>query len=202
MIKVYGDLKSGNCYKVKLILDLTGVPYEWILTDVMKGETRTPEFLEKNSNGRIPLVEFDDGSFLAESNAALYYFAQESEYWPQDRRRQAEVLQWMFFEQYSHEPYIATSIFRIQFLKKETELADELAAARTRGYAALDVMEKTLVAKPFLAGEAPTIADFALFAYTQNAEYGGFSLKDHPAIRTWIGAVEALPGFVAMPPYE
>lgn len=202
MIKVYGDLKSGNCYKVKLILDLTEEPYEWILTDIMKGETRTPGFLAKNPNGRIPLVEFDDGSFLPESNAALYYFAQGSRYWPEDRRAQAEVLRWMFFEQYSHEPYIATSIFKIWFLKEKEELADELSVAREKGHAALRVMEQQLERVSHLTGEAVTIADFALFAYTQNAGFGGFQLSGYPAIRAWLDRIRALPGFVPMPPYE
>lgn len=199
MIKVYGDLVSGNCFKVKLILDLTGVAHEWIHTSVMEGETRTSGFLAKNPNGRIPLVELGDDDFLPESNAALYYFAQGSKYWPDDTRARAEVLQWMFFEQYSHEPYIATSIFKIKFLNKEHELAEELAVARPKGYAALDVMEKALSGPSFLVGEGATIADFALYAYTHRAHLGGFSLTDYPAIQGWIARIEALPGFVAMP---
>lgn len=199
MIKVYGDLVSGNCYKVKLILDLTGTAHEWIHTSVMEGETRTPAFLTKNPNGRVPLVELGPGDYLPESNAALYYFAQGSKYWPDDRRTQAEVLQWMFFEQYSHEPYIATSIFKITFLKKEQELADELAIARPKGYAALDVMEKALSGSPFLVDGDVTIADFALYAYTHRAHLGGFSLQTYPEIQAWIARIEALPGFVAMP---
>lgn len=195
MIKVYGDLVSGNCYKVKLILDLTGVGHEWVHTGVMAGDTRTPEFLAKNPNGRIPLVELSEGDYLAESNAALYYFAQGSQYWPQDKRQQAEVLQWMFFEQYSHEPYIATSIFKIHFLKEAIEMGE----AMSKGYAALDVMEQALNTKHFLTGDDVTIADFALYAYTHRASLGGFSLVDYSGIREWIKRVEALPGFVAMP---
>lgn len=199
MIKVYGDLVSGNCYKVKLILDLTGVAHEWIHTGVLAGDTRTPAFLAKNPNGRIPLVDLGGGDYLAESNAALYYFAQGTDYWPKDKRSQAGVLKWMFFEQYSHEPYIATSIFKIHFLKKADELADELGEARTRGYAALDVMEQALLSMPFLVGESVTIADFALYAYTHRASLGGFSLADYSGIRQWIKKIEALPDFVAMP---
>lgn len=199
MIKVYGDLVSGNCYKVKLILDLTGVAHEWVHTSVLDGDTRTPAFLAKNPNGRIPLVELSEGDYLAESNAALYYFAQGSSYWPQDKRRQAEVLQWMFFEQYSHEPYIATSIFKIHFLKETPDLAGELGEAITKGYAALDVMEQALKTRRFLTGDNVSIADFALYAYTHRASLGGFSLVDYAAIREWIKGVEALPGFVAMP---
>lgn len=199
MIKVYGDLKSGNCFKVKSILDLTGTAYEWVVTDVMKSETRTPEFLAKNPNGRIPLVEFDDGTFLPESNAALYYFAQGSDYWPNDARAQAEVLQWMFFEQYSHEPFIATSRFWLKFLNQPDEYADKLAEAQPKGYAALDVMEKALQGNTFLTGSKATIADLALFAYTHKAHEGGFSLGDYTGIRAWIERIEALAGFEPMP---
>lgn len=202
MIKVYGDLVSGNCYKVKLILDLVGTPHEWIHTGVLAGDTRTPEFLAKNPNGRVPLVELSEGDYLAESNAALYYFALGSDYWPSDPRTQAEILQWMFFEQYSHEPYIATSIFKHQFLKAADELADELAAAQPKGYAALGVMEKQLEKSDFLTGPAAMIADIALFAYTQNAEFGGFNLADYTGIQAWLDRIRSLPGFVAMPPYE
>jgi glutathione S-transferase len=199
MIKVYGDLVSGNCFKVKLILDLTRTPHQWIHTSVMAGDTRTPEFLAMNPNGRVPLVELEPGDYLAESNAALYFFADGSPLWPEDRRSQAEVLKWMFFEQYSHEPYIATSIFKVHFLKQAEELADELDAARPKGYAALGIMEQALARTTFLAGGHATIADIALYAYTHRAHLGGFSLEGYASIKRWICEVEALPGFVAMP---
>ncbi len=199
MIKVYGDIISGNCFKVKLILELTGTPHEWIHTDVVKGDTRTEEFLKKNVNGRIPLVEFEDGTFLPESNAILYYFSLGSDYWPQSKRQQAEVLQWMFFEQYSHEPFIATSRFWIKFLDGKEQFSEKLAEAQPKGYAALDVMESQLKIADWFVGDHPTIADIALFAYTHKAHEGGFELDNYPAIRRWITRVEALAGFVAMP---
>ena len=199
MIKVYGDLVSGNCFKVKLILELTGQAYDWIHTDVVKGDTRTPEFLKKNANGRIPLAEFEDGSFMPESNALLFYFAQGSRYWPQHSRRQAEVLQWMFFEQYSHEPFIATSRFWIKFLNGKEAFSKQLADAQPKGYAALEVMESVLAGGDWFVGGRVTIADIALFAYTHRAHEGGFSLESYPGIRQWIKRVECLPGFVAMP---
>ncbi|MFT7128865.1 MAG: glutathione S-transferase [Gammaproteobacteria bacterium] len=199
MIKVYGDLISGNCYKVKLILELTGQAHEWIHTDVVNGDTRTPEFLKKNVNGRIPLVEFEDGSFMPESNALLFYFAQGSRYWPQNIRKQAETLQWMFFEQYSHEPFIATSRFWIKFLNGKEQFSKQLADAQPKGYAALEVMESALAETDWFVGSQATIADIALFAYTHRAHEGGFSLEGYAAIRQWIKRVESLPGFVAMP---
>lgn len=199
MLKVYGDLISGNCYKLKLILELTGQAYQWIHIDVVKGDTRTADFLQKNASGRVPLVEFDDGTFLPESNAALYYFAQGSSYWPNDTRKQAQVLQWMFFEQYSHEPFIATSRFWITFLNAREQYADKLAEVQPKGYAALDIMEGVLSSSQWLVDNQASIADVALFAYTHKAHEGGFSLDAYPAIRVWIKRTEQLPGFVAMP---
>jgi len=198
MITVYGDHISGNCYKLALILALTGREHRWINIDVVKGEARSAEFLQKNPNGRVPLVAFDDGTFLAESNAALFYFAQNSGFWPVDSRRQAEVLQWMFFEQYSHEPYIATSRFWIHFLKGREMYARQLAEAKPKGYAALDVMEGQLSRGPWFVGDGASIADIALFAYTHRAQEGDFSLDQYPAIRSWIERLQQLPDFVAM----
>lgn len=199
MIKVYGDLISGNCYKVKLILELTGTEHDWVPIDILKGESRTPEFLAMNPNGRIPLVDLGGGDYLAESNAALFYFAQATSFWPLDKRAQAEVLQWMFFEQYSHEPFIATSRYWIHIANEADEKAEWLAEAQPKGYAALDVMEKQLRANDFLAGSSATIADLALYAYTHRAHEGGFSLEGYPAIRSWIARIEVLPQFFPMP---
>jgi len=199
MITVYGDPISGNCYKLTLILALTGRQHRWVDIDVVKGEARSAEFLLKNPNGRVPLVAFEDGTFLAESNAALFFFAQNSRYWPTDSRIQAEVLQWMFFEQYSHEPFIATSRFWIRFLQARQEYARQLAAAQPKGYAALDVMEGQLNRTPWLVGNDTSIADIALFAYTHRAHEGDFSLASYPAIRDWIERLQRLPDFVAMP---
>lgn len=199
MVTVYGDLISGNCYKVKLILELTQQPHEWVPIDILKGESRTPEFLAMNQNGRIPLVALEDGSYLPESNAALFYFAAGSSFWPSDTRAQAEVLQWMFFEQYSHEPYIATSRYWIHIAKEVETKAEWLSEAQPKGYGALDVMEERLNKSSFLAGDQASIADLALFAYTHRAHEGGFSLKRYPSITSWISRVEALPHFFPMP---
>jgi glutathione S-transferase len=163
-----------------------------------KGESRTPAFLAKNPNGRIPLLEFEPGAYLPESNAILHFLAEGSDYLPAEPLAHARVLQWMFFEQYSHEPYIATSRFWIKFLKQEEAYRDKLAERREGGYAALGVMEQHLAGAPYFATERCTIADIALYAYTHVAHEGGFSLAEYPAVRAWIGRLEATPGYVPM----
>jgi glutathione S-transferase len=196
MITLYDNLPSGNAYKVRLLLSLLGIPFRRVEKDILKGETRTPEFLAKNPNGRIPLVEFEDGRRLAESNAILYYFAQGTRFFPPERFAQAEVLQWMFFEQYSHEPYIAVARFWIHSLGKREEWADRLREKHERGYQALGVMEQHLGGRRFLSGEAPSVADLALYAYTHVADEGDFDLASYPRIRAWLAQVASLPGYV------
>ncbi len=198
MLKIYGDPISGNCYKLKLICELTGQPYDWVHVDVVKGEAKTPSFLELNPNGKVPILELDSGDILAESNACLAYLAEGTSFLPEDKLDRAKVFEWLFFEQYSHEPFIATSRFWIRFLNAEEAYRAQLAEKRPGGYKALDVMEKRLGDSPFLATDNATIADIALYAYTHVADEGGFSLADYPSIRTWIGRVEALPRFVSM----
>jgi glutathione S-transferase len=198
MLRVYGDIQSGNCYKVKLLLSHLALPHEWVFTDTRKGETRTPEFLAKNPNGRIPLLEYEAGQYLPESNAILYYLAEGTAYLPQDRLARAQVLQWMFFEQYSHEPYIATSRYYLHFLGQGEKYKEEIERRRKPGYAALGVMESRLSGRQYLVAERYTIADVALYAYTHVAHEGGFDLAAYPAVRDWLARVKAQPGHVTM----
>ena len=197
-MRVFGDAGSGNCYKIQLLLNLLDIDYEWVSIDILKGETRTPEYLARNANGKIPLLEYAPGDYLAESNAILHYLAEGSAYLPTDRLAHAQVLQWMFFEQYSHEPCIAVARFYILYLQDREGRRAELEKLKERGYAALKVMESRLAQSPFLVGETPTIADLSLFAYTHVAHEGDFYLDDFPAIRAWIDAIEALPRFRPM----
>jgi glutathione S-transferase len=192
MYRLYDYLPSGNGYKVRLLLTQLGISFEYIELDILKGETRTPEFLEKNPNGRIPVLELEPGVFLSESNAILLYLSESTSFLPTDRLERARVTQWLFFEQYSHEPYIATSRFWLHQGKAE-EYREALAQKQAPGYAALAVMEKRLKDHPFLVGDRYTIADIALFAYTHVAEEGGFSLEKFPGIQAWIERVQAQP---------
>lgn len=199
MPTVYGMSASGNCYKVRLLLEQLGERYDWRETDIMKGETRTPAYLrDVNANGKVPAIILDDGRRLAESNAILAYLAEGSAFWPAERFARAEALQWMFFEQYSHEPYIATSRFIIKFLRKAEEMRAVLEEKRPRGYAALDVMESHLQRHPFFVGGCYGLADIALYAYTHVAQEGGFDLAGYPAIRAWCQRVAAQPRHAPM----
>jgi len=193
MIRLYDYLPSGNGYKVRLLLTQLGIPFARIELDILKGTTRTPEFLQKNLNGRIPVVELEDGGFLAESNAILFYFADETSFLPADRWQRAQALQWMFFEQYSHEPNIATSRFWLQHFELTPERKAALVQKRPLGYAALDVMEKHVTGRSFFVGEQYSIADIALYAYTHVAGEGGFDLAKYPNIRAWLERVRSQP---------
>jgi len=197
-LKIYGDSRSGNCYKIQLLCAELGIGYEWQEVDILAGDTRTPEFLAMNRNGRIPLLVLPDGRYLAESNAILCFLAEGSDLFTGDAYARAAILQWMFFEQYSHEPNIATSRFIIQYLgnpaDKQTQLQDKKAA----GYNALDVMEQRLSDADFLAGADFTIADIALFAYTHVADEGGFELGPYSAIEAWIERIMARPNHQPM----
>ncbi|MCH2342297.1 glutathione S-transferase family protein [Pseudomonas sp. NPDC047963] len=196
--KVYGDHRSGNCYKVKLMLHLLGLSYEWIPVDILRGESRETAFLEKNPNGKIPVLELQDGTCLWESNAILNFLAEGSEYLPADARLRTQVLQWQFFEQYSHEPFIAVARFIKVYLELPDDRLDEYAAKQLDGYHALDVMEQQLLRTSYLVGERYSIADVALYAYTHVAEEGGFSLDRYPAISAWLQRVESHPRHVGM----
>lgn len=198
MYTVYGDLRSGNCYKIKALMDLLDIPHQWQFIDIFRGESRQLEFLAKNPNGRIPVLQTPEDDYLCESNAILFYLAEGSSWIPEAHLEQARMLQWMFFEQYSHEPFIATSRYWITLLGQADRFAREIADRRAGGEAALKVMETHLKTRDFFAATAPSIADIALFAYTHVADEGGFSLSPYPAIRRWIGRMEALPRFRTM----
>ena len=195
-MKLYNVAYSGNSYKIRLLLAQLGIPCELVGVDILKGESRTPEFLKINPNGRTPVLD-DNGFVLAESNAILAYLARGTKFLPDDKPRWALVFQWMFFEQYSHEPYIATSRFLLQHRPDTHERAQALAQRRGGGWAALRVMEGHLTKNNFFVSDY-TIADIALFAYTHVSHEGGFPLDDFPEIRAWIERVKVQPGFIPM----
>lgn len=198
MLTVYGMSFSGNCYKVKLLLEHLNTPYTWQEVDIMAGATHTDDFLTKNPNGKVPTLEIEPGKYLPESNAILYYLAQGSPYFPEDRFAQADVLRWMFFEQYSHEPYIAVARFIQQMLPAEHPRQAELPTLQKKGYVALQVMEQHLKQHDFCVNNQYSIADIALFAYTHVAADGGFDLTQFSAIQDWFERIKGEPGFVAM----
>ena len=200
MLTVYGFSPSGNCHKVRLMLEQLGRPYRWVETDSARGETRTPQFLAINPNGRVPAIVLDDGRTLAESNAILCWLAEGSEYLPSDNFERAQALAWMFFEQYSHEPYVAVARFIRGWSPADSPRRAELPRLRERGHQALAVMEKHLASHAWFTGARYGVADIALFAYTHVAGEGGFDLAPYPALRDWLARVEATPGFVAMAP--
>jgi len=189
---------SGNCYKCVLVLAQLGIAYTSRDLDIRDGSTRTPEFLALNANGRVPLLITDDGVALAESNAIIHYLAEGSALLPTARLAHAQVLQWMFFEQYSHEPYIATNRFYRVLAPDPSQHVERMAENAPRGRAALAVMEAHLAQRDFFVGDY-SIADVALFAYTHVAEEGGYDLAPYAAVRAWIERVRSTPGFVPMP---
>ena len=195
-MKLYDSAISGNSYKVRLLLNQLGIPCTIVPIDIIKGESRTAEFQKINPNGRTPVID-DNGFVLAESNAILAYLARGTKFLPDDRQQWALVFQWMFFEQYSHEPYIATSRFLLQHRPDTPERAAALAVRRDGGWAALKVMEGQLSKHDFFVG-GYSIADIALFAYTQVSHEGGFPLDDFPKIRAWMERVMAQPGFISL----
>jgi glutathione S-transferase len=198
MYKIHGDINSGNCYKAKLLAEQLGLPYEWVGIDTLNKETHSAAYLAKNPNGKIPLLETPEGEYLPESNAILHYLAQGTPLLPSDRLEHARVLQWLFFEQYSHEPYIATARYIIRYLGRPPEMEQALQAKMAPGYKALKVMESHLRDNPFFVGRRYTIADIGLFAYTHVAEEGGFSLVEFPAVRAWLLRVQEQPRFVGI----
>ena len=195
-MRLYDYLSSGNGYKVRLVLAQLGLRYERIEVDIVAGASRTPEFLRRNPNGRIPVLELDDGTTLAESNAICWYLAEGTPLLPADRLDRARVLQWMCFEQYSHEPYIATSRFWLHYMPMTPERRAALEQKHEPGVNALRVMEQHLASRPWFVGPRYTIADVALYAYTHVANEGGFDLERFPAIRAWLGRVRAEPGHI------
>ena len=187
-MKLFGDSKSGNCLKVKWVCDRLGLAYTWIETDIMAGESRTPDFLAMNPAGQVPALILDDGRPLAQSNAIILHLAEGSELIPADPYDRARMLEWMFWEQYSHEPYVAVARFQVRYLgKAAAELEEKIVV---RGKAALQRLEDGLASHAFLVGERPTLADVALVAYTRVAHEGGFDLADYPRVQAWVDRVE------------
>ena len=202
MIRVYGFSPSGNCHKVKLLLEQLGLDYRWIETDSATGETRTPEFLAKNPNGKVPMIELDDGRVMVESNAILCWLAEGTRFFTGDSWQRAQALSWMFFEQYSHEPFIAVARFICGWTPIDSPRRNDLPKLRERGHQALAVMERFLSTATWFSGNDYGIADIALFAYTDVAADGGFDLAAYPAIRDWLARVRTTPGFMPMPPLD
>ena len=199
MHTLYSMQNSGNCYKLRLAMAQLGIPFRIHDVDILKGESRTPEFLALNPNGKVPALRLDSGQLLAESNAILFFLAEGTKLMPDDRFCRAEMLQWMFFEQYSHEPYIAVARFWLKLMKGGRELKrDMLDDWWERGYQALGVMERHLETHEFIAAKRYTVADIALYAYTHVAEDGEFDLSDFPAIQARMDRVCAQPGHITM----
>ena len=199
MITVHGFSTSGNCHKVRLMLEQLGRPYRWVEVDSSAGETRTPAFLAKNPNGRVPIVEREDGQVLTESNAILCWLADGTPFLPADPWQRAQALSWMFFEQYSHEPYIAVARYIRGWTPLDSPRRAELPRLRERGHQALAVMERHLARRPWFSGDAYGVADIALYAYTHLAPEAGVPLAETPAVAAWCARVEAQPGWFAGP---
>ena len=197
-MRLYDSLESGNCYKVRLLLAQLSRPYQLIEINTDRGESRTPEFLAKNPNGRVPLLETDDGVFLAESNAILWYLAEATELIPTSAIGRAQVLQWMLFEQYSHEPYVAVARYIMRHLADNHPRRAELPERRKQGLAAFSVMETHLQSRRFFVDETYSVADIALYAYSHVADQGGFDLAAFPAVRHWLQRVPSQPNYIAI----
>ena len=197
MLTLYDNLVSGNGYKVRLLLTLLGIPFKRIEKSVTNGETRQQDYLAINPNGRIPSVVFDDGRKLAESNAILLYFAEGTDYLPMDKFARAQLNQWLFFEQYSHEPYIAV----LRFWRHYANALTPIQEARTpelldKGHAALKIMDKHLTKNQFFVEDRFSAADISLYAYTHVADEGGFDLAPYPHLRAWLDRVRQIPGYI------
>lgn len=199
-LTVYGMALSGNCYKVRLLLDQLGRNYRWVEIDSANGQTRTPQYLATNPNGKVPLLEREDGRVLAESNAILCWLADGTAYLPSDAWQRAQALSWLFFEQYSHEPYVAVARFVRGWTAADSPRRAELPRLRAAAAQALAVMEQHLQAQAWFTGPDYGVADIALFAYTHCAEDGGIALDRYPRLCDWLQRVRATPGFVALPP--
>jgi len=198
-MKLYGMTDSGNCYKPRLLLAKLDIPFEHVETNSRDGSTRQPAFLAKNPNGKVPVLELDDGRFIWESNAILLYLAEGTRFLPADGYRRALVYQWLFFEQYSHEPYIAVRRALTKYPERAALATPErMAATLDGGNRALEVMERQLASTPFLIGAELTVADIALYAYTHDADTGGFDLSLFPAVSAWLERVANDPGHVPL----
>ncbi|SMH50893.1 glutathione S-transferase family protein [Mesorhizobium australicum] len=197
MIRIYGMADSGNCYKPRLLLAMLGQPFEHVETSSRDGTTRSPAFLAKNANGKVPLLELEDGRFLAESNAILLYLGEGSRFVPFDPYERALVYQWLFFEQYSHEPLIAVRRSLVLYPERAALATPErMASLLDGGHKALGVMEARLAVEPWLVGDEIGVADIALFAYTQHADIAGYDMARFPGVVRWLDRVKAAPGYV------
>ena len=197
-MKIYGDYRSGNCYKLKLVTSILQIAHDWVSVDILAGEAASAEFALLNTNRKIPLLQLADGRTLAESNAILNFLARGAILEPEDDFGRAKVQQWQFFEQYSHEPYIAVARFIALYLGLPENRRDEYESKQQGGHKALAVMDQQLQQTPFLVGDELTTADISLYAYTHVAHEGGFELTPYPAIQGWLSRVQATPGYVAM----
>lgn len=200
MYKVFGDILSGNCYKIKLLMGFLDIDHEWNHVDILAGETRTDAFRLMNPNMKIPVMDLGDGRYLSESNAILNYLAEGTGYLPTGAFERAQVLQWQFFEQYSHEPFIATARYINKYLGLPKEREAEYYGKHEGGYRALSIMEQQLKQTRYLTGNHVTIADISLYAYSHVANEGGFKLDEYTNIRRWFGDIESLPNYIAMAP--
>ncbi|MBO9490433.1 glutathione S-transferase family protein [Endozoicomonas sp. G2_1] len=201
-MKIYGDSMSGNCYKIQLTAALVGLKlgqdYQWIELDILNGDTKTPDFTTKNPNGKIPYLEFDNGNSLSESNAIINYLAADSELLPTDKFTLAKVQQWQFFEQYSHEPYIAVARFINKYLNLPDDRLAEYQSKQAGGHRALATMERQLSQSQYLTGDQLTTADISLYAYSHVADEGGFDLSNYPNINAWLTRIANTKQYVAM----
>ena len=197
MYTLYDYLPSGNCYKIRLVLNQLGIAYETVTIDILNKESRTPEFLKINPNGRTPVLNHN-GRNLAESNAILWYLASHSDLMPSGDFEQAQVLQWMFFEQFSHEPHIASVRYWVSILKAEEEYKEAIKTKMPLGYAALDVMEQHLESYDFFVANQYSIADIALYAYTHVAEEGKYDLSGYKKIKAWFERIESQKNYISI----
>jgi len=197
-MKVFGDVHSGNCYKIKLLAALLDIEHQWIPIDILANDTQSDSFLQMNPNGKIPLLQLDDGRYLSESNAILNYLASGSEFDGIDAFEKAKILQWQFYEQYSHEPYIAVARFIAKYLGLPDDRKADYEAKQVGGHKALAVMEKQLEQTRYLVGDKLTTADIALYGYTHVAHEGGFDLSQYPAIERWVQRIQAESKYVGM----
>jgi glutathione S-transferase len=198
MLKLYQYALSGNCYKIRLLLNQLGIAYECIPVDIHQGESRTPEFLAMNPVGKIPVLEVSPGQYLPESNAIIYYLADGTDFLPQDRWERAKVMQWLFFEQFSHEPNIATVRYWISIAKIADKHKEAIAHKQALGYAALQVMDEHLTRHDYFVGNRYSIADISLYAYTHVAEEGDFDLSKFPAILAWLDRIVSQPNHITI----
>ncbi len=197
-MKIYGDIQSGNCYKIKLLASILGIDHEWVEVDILANETQTADFLRKNPNGKIPLLELDDGRCISESNAILNYLSEGSDLSSEDAYEKAKILQWLFFEQYSHEPYIAVARFISRYLGLPDDRKEEYKSKQAGGHKALKVMEDQLSTTEYLVSDRMSISDISLYSYTHVANEGGFDLCEYPAIQSWIIRIQSHPNYVGM----